>query len=398
MQTRKTKKVAFVIFGDSFTFPQGNASTNRVYTFAKGFNENGVTVHLICFENEYLDNYNGIIDGIKYYHPLSQTKKSNNFIKRRCLKFLKYIRTFFLLREINKEDKIIAINLHTYRLLVELFAFFLAKAFKTKIIFDRCEHPLQFYKENAFEQTIAKIKIAIQTKLYDGMFCISQYLVDFYKNRGYDPQRLFLVPGTVDTGRFNHHSNSLLPFGYILYCGSLTILKDGVNILIESFAKISDRYPEINLVLIGKGDTIIEEKIIKDLVVKLNAEKRVIFLGQLPRTDVPAYLSNARILALARPESIIADAGFPSKLTEYLATGKPIVVTKVGEIPLYLKDNESAFLSKPDSIDAFADKLDYVLSNYEFAQKVGGNGKELTKTVFNYNFQSKRMIGFIESL
>jgi len=384
--------------GDSFTFPQGNASTNRVYTFAKGFIENGVNVYLICFENEYLNNYNGIVDGIKYFHPFGQTKKSGNFIKRRWLKFIKYIRTFFLLREINKEDRIIAINLHTYRLLVELFAFLLAKAFKTKIIFDRCEHPLQFYKENVFEQTIAKIKIATQTKLYDGMFCISQYLIDFYKTRGFDQQRLFLVPGTVDTERFNDHSNSLLPFSYILYCGSLTILKDGVNILIESFSKISDRYPEINLVLIGKGDTIKEEKIIKELVVKLKVEKRVIFLGQLPRTDVPAYLCNAKILALARPESIIAAAGFPSKLTEYLATGNPIVVTRVGEIPLYLTDNENAFLSIPDSIDAFADKLDYVLSNYEFAREVGAKGKDLTKTVFNYNFQSKRMIAFIESL
>jgi glycosyltransferase involved in cell wall biosynthesis len=183
-----------------------------------------------------------------------------------------------------------------------------------------------------------------------------------------------------------------------LYCGSLTILKDGVNILIESFKRISEKYPEINLVLIGKGDSIIDEIIIKDLAMKLNIEKRVIFLGQLPRTEIPAYLCNAKILALARPESIVADAGFPSKLTEYLATGNPVVVTKVGEIPQYLKDNETAFLTEPGSIDAFANKLDFVLSNYEFAIRVGQNGKELTSTIFNYNFQSKRMITFIDSL
>jgi glycosyltransferase involved in cell wall biosynthesis len=390
--------MAYVIFGDTFTFPLGNAATNRIYTFAKGFIENGINVHVICFENEYLEDYNGVIDNIKYYHPFSQTERSNKFIKRRWLKFLKYFKTFFLLREINKEDKIIAINLYSYRLWVELFAFLLAKSFKTKIIFDRCEHPLQFYKENAFEQTFAKIKISLQTRLYDGMFCISEYLIDFYKHRGFDQRRLFLVPSTVDTGRFNHHFDPLLTFEYILYCGSLTILKDGVNILIESFKKISDKYPDINLVLIGKGDTTNEENIIKDLVVKLNIDKRVIFLGQLPRTDIPAYLSNAKILALARPESILADAGFPSKLTEYLSTGKPVVVTRVGEIPIYLKDSENAFLSKPGDFNEFAEKLDFVLSNYEVALKVGRNGKELTSTIFNYNFQSKRMIAFIDSL
>jgi Glycosyltransferase len=390
--------MAFIIFGDSFTFPEGNAATNRVYTFARGFSENGISTHVICFQNEYVDNCNSITGGIKYYHPFNQTKKSNFFIVRRWLKFLKYFRAFILVREINREEKIIAINLYTYRFITHLFAFVLAKFFKTKILFDRCEHPLQFYHDNVFAQTSAKLKLVLEAKLSDGMFCISNYLIDFYKERGFDQRRLFLVPSTVDTERFNKQINSRLDYSYILYCGSLTIIKDGVNILIESFKRISEKYPEINLVLIGKGDSIIDEMIIKDLAVKLNIEKRVIFLGQLPRTEIPAYLCNAKILALARPESIVADAGFPSKLTEYLATGNPVVVTKVGEIPQYLKDNETAFLTEPGSIDAFANKLDFVLGNYEFALRVGQNGKELTSTIFNYNFQSKRMITFIDSL
>jgi glycosyltransferase involved in cell wall biosynthesis len=95
---------------------------------------------------------------------------------------------------------------------------------------------------------------------------------------------------------------------------------------------------------------------------------------------------------------MIADAGFPSKLTEYLATGVPIVITKVGEIPLYLKDNINAFISESDSVDAFASKLDFVLNNYEFAKQIASKGKELTNTIFNYNYQAKRIIQFIETL
>jgi glycosyltransferase involved in cell wall biosynthesis len=95
---------------------------------------------------------------------------------------------------------------------------------------------------------------------------------------------------------------------------------------------------------------------------------------------------------------MVADAGFPSKLTEYMATGIPVVVTSVGEIPAYLKHRENAFLAKPDSAEAFAKELEYVLDNYEYACHVAMNGKELTKTVFNYNYQAKRMIDFIRSL
>ena len=102
--------MAFIIFGDSFTFPEGNAATNRVYTFARGFSENGISTHVICFQNEYVDNCNRVTGGIKYYHPFNQTKKSNFFIVRRWLKFLKYFRAFILVREINREEKIIAIS------------------------------------------------------------------------------------------------------------------------------------------------------------------------------------------------------------------------------------------------------------------------------------------------
>jgi glycosyltransferase involved in cell wall biosynthesis len=392
------QKKTFIIFGDSFTFPEGNAGTNRVYTFAKGFTENGINTNVICFQNEYLENFNGISSGIQYYHPLNQKERSDFFIIRRWQKFMKYFITFKLIRKINKEEKVIAVYLFTYRLLTHFYVYSLSRFFNIKLIFDRCEHPMQFYKNNFLSQASAGLKLALETNLCDGMFCISDYLIDFYKKKGTDPKKLFLVPGTVDSQRFDRHFDPILPFQYILYCGSLTIFKDGVNILIESFYRISDKYPHINLVLIGKGDTIEEEMLIKELVAKLNLDKRVIFLGQLPRTSIPGYLCNAKVLALARPKSIIAAAGFPSKLTEYLATGNPVVVTKVGEIPVYLHDNENAFLSEPDNIDAFAGKLDFVLGNYEIARQVGLKGKELTSTVFNYSFQSKRMISFIDYL
>jgi glycosyltransferase involved in cell wall biosynthesis len=183
-----------------------------------------------------------------------------------------------------------------------------------------------------------------------------------------------------------------------LYCGTVTIQKDGVNILIESFSKIAKKYTGINLVIIGEFTSSNDENSIVKLVRTLEINNRVIFLGQLSREVIPAYLTNAEILAIARPRSIVSDAGFPSKLTEYLATGKPVVATKVGDIPVYLNDNQNAFLSEPDSIEMFADKLDNVLANYEFAKDVALRGKELTNTTFNYNYQSKRMIEYIESL
>jgi glycosyltransferase involved in cell wall biosynthesis len=390
--------MAYVIFGDAFTFPDGTAATNRVYTYAKGFKENGIKVHVICFRNDYLSDYNGISDGIHFYHPFGQTRRSRYFIIRRWQKFVKYLRTFALLKRINKSERIIAIHVYSINLITELFAFFIARTAGIKLLVERSEHPLRSYRQNAFIRMIGNMKVAVEIRLYDGIFCISNYLIDFFRSKGVNNRRLFLVPSTVERERFENCSEVPLPYKYILYCGGLTIPKDGVNILIESFGKIADKHPEIKLVLIGEADSLKEEMTLRELAADLALADRVIFLGVLSRYDIPAYECNAEILALARPKSIIADAGFPSKLTEYLAAGKPVVTTMVGEIPSYLEDNVSAFLSEPGSADAFADKLDFVLSNYEIAEKVAERGRELTSTTFNYRYQATRMISFIESL
>ena len=390
--------MAIVIFGDTFSFPEGNAATNRVYTYAKGFIENNINTYVICFSNDYLVNGNGIAERIHYFHPLNQIKRNNSFLIRNWYKQVKFLNTIILIRRINKEDKIEAIITYTKNSITHLFSYFLARIVNTKLIIETSEHPLRDHQGSFYRKILGDIKTYLNTIQGNGIFCISKYLMDFYKVRGVNPKKLFLVPSTVDTERFRILYNSPLEFPYILYCGSLAITKDGVDILIESFTKISEKYPEINLVLLGSADTHEEEMFFKDLAATLKIDKRVFFLGKISRTDVPAYLGNAKILTLARPNSIVADAGFPSKLTEYLATGRPVVVTKVGEIPVYLKDNENAFLSEPDSVDAFANKLDYVLDNYEFAQQVGEKGKELTTTVFNYSFQAKRIIDFVRSL
>lgn len=390
--------MSLVIFGDAFTFPEGNAATNRVHTYAKGFLENGIKVHVICFGSTYNNEGDGIFQNISFYHPFGSRQRSKYFLVRRWHKILKYFTTIKLIKRIHSEERIIALNSWTNLLHTQLFIYILSRIMGIKVIQEHSEHPLRNYQGNPLRKLNGNIRSYIDTRLGNGIFCISQYLIDFYASKGVKKEKLFLVPSTVDTCRFLDGNSSPLPFKYILYCGSLTFRKDGVHILIESYKKIYERYPDIRLVLIGKGDSGKEENMIKELVEKLGLTNKVCFLGQLPRTAIPAYLKNATILALARPKSIVADAGFPSKLTEYLATGNPVVVTDVGEIPVYLKDNQNAFLSEPDNAESFSDKLRYVLDNYNTAKEIALKGKELTDTTFNYKVQTKRMIGFIHSL
>ena len=110
---------------------------------------------------------------------------------------------------------------------------------------------------------------------------------------------------------------------------------------------------------------------------------------------MPQVLKNAKILALARPQSLQNTYGFPTKLGEYLLTGNPVVITRVGDIPLFLKDKESALMSDCHDIQAFADNLLWALDNYEEAQIIGERGKRVAEEHFNYLNETRKMVHFM---
>ena len=101
---------------------------------------------------------------------------------------------------------------------------------------------------------------------------------------------------------------------------------------------------------------------------------------------------------LARPNSIQAQFGFPTKLGEYLMTAKPVVVTSTGEIPCYLQDNEHAYIALPDDDISLSEKLREALRFPDKSLTIGRNGKKQALKYFNNKHETKKILDFIDRL
>jgi glycosyltransferase involved in cell wall biosynthesis len=389
--------MAIVIFGDNFSFPEGNAATNRVYTYAKGFIENNVSAYVICFGNNYLQNGNGIVEEIQYFHPFNQEKRSNSFLVRNWLKLLKYRNTIRLIKKINNQDKIDAIITYTKISTTHLFSYFLARLFKTKIIIENSEHPLRYYQTGFINRIVGRLKLSIELKTFDGILLITQHLIDFYKSKVQNDRKLLLVPSTVDPTRFAVEKTKKNGYEYIGYFGSINFERDNLDLLIKAYSMIYQKHDNIHLVL-GGMVSFKEEKMISDLIQSLNIESKVHIIKYLSREEIIQYVVNASILVLVRHNDSFTEASFPCKLTEYMSTGNPVILVKVSEIPKYITDGKEGFLIEPGNVNELAEKLEFVLNNYQFAKEVAKKGKELTDSVFNYGYQAKRIIEFIKTV
>ncbi len=219
-------------------------------------------------------------------------------------------------------------------------------------------------------------------------------LIAYYKNMAKTDAKFLHLPMTVDLSRFEHVDAAVeYSKPYIAFTGSFNNAKDGVDVLIKAFAKIADKYPLCHLYLAGFWHYDVPEQ--EALVKQFGLESRVHNIGVLNREQIPSFICNASVLALSRPDSHQAQGGFPTKLGEYLATGNPVCVTKVGEIPDYLEDNVSAFMAEPGDVDSFADALDRALSDSENAKRVGMNGRKVAEENFDARKQARRLSDFM---
>ena len=78
-----------------------------------------------------------------------------------------------------------------------------------------------------------------------------------------------------------------------------------------------------------------------------------------------------------------------------MAAKVPIVITNVGELKFYLKDNFNCYMSEPDSAILFSEKLIEALENNN--DEIVSNAYR-TVAKFNYIEQSKSLLEFLKSI
>lgn len=358
------------------------AFTNRILGFLRGFSELGVDVEVIFLAP---DAYRSKIPD-KYPHVIFRYMWENFMFSNRIVNRLAecYYGWKFA-RNLKPGDIVYLTNFGDI--------FFQVVGRKGVVVLhEKTEHP-DVYSFKGFDLKRYKREVY----KVDGMFVISRALKDYYMSLGVPENKIEIVNMTVDSHRFiglNKQSSEK----YIAYCGTASNNKDGVDELIKAFAIVHKSHPDVKLYIIGKTpdkkDASGNFKLIEDLGVR----DFVVFTGIVSTDDMPQLLKNATILALDRPDSLQARCGFPTKLGEYLLTENPVVVTRVGDIPLFLKDGESALLAEERNPQDFSSKIIWALEHPEEASKIGKAGAQVALREFNYLNETKKILNVISNL
>jgi len=237
-------------------------------------------------------------------------------------------------------------------------------------------------------------------KYADAFIPVSNFLKNYLETKLKIKKPILVLPNLIDPNVFEIKNTSEFISNKITigYTGTPT-RKDGVIDLIQSFSILNKIYPNAHLLIIG--DTIGGESEIpklEKLAVDLGCREQITFTGLISFKKIPALINSCQILALTRPNGIFAEAGFPTKLGEYFACKKPVLITRVGDIPLYFKNEEQAIIVEPENIDSIVKGFLKIIENKELSNKIAENGFKWMNENLNYRNISEKLNSFVLSI
>ena len=203
-----------------------------------------------------------------------------------------------------------------------------------------------------------------------------KFLQERFPERADRIRRIYNGLNLAEFGRADFSSAPPL----ILAVGRL-IAKKGFADLIGACGLIAERGKSFQCEIIGEGPL---ENELRGQIERLNLQNRVVLPGAKQQREVRQRLAAANVFVL--PSVIDPEGGMdnlPTVIMEAMATGLPVVSTKIGGIPEMVVENETGFLLRPGDAVALADAIEKVINNLSLAQKLGQAGCERAQELFS---------------
>ncbi len=182
-------------------------------------------------------------------------------------------------------------------------------------------------------------------------FAISTRLIEYCNSICKNEIPVVKLPVSVDIDYVQSFRKDMKKDKIQIFYGGSFGLKDGIPFLIEGFAKACKEIDKIELVLTGKIAKGFENSVL-NLIEESGVKDRIKYLGCLSTEEYYQTMVNADILCMLRVDSDYANAGFPFKLVEYLASGNAIIATRVSDVEKYIDSSEDIILIDPQNPNA----------------------------------------------
>ena len=226
---------------------------------------------------------------------------------------------------------------------------------------------------------------------------LNEPLKDMLVKKGIKEEKLEVIPNGVNIKEFNSNKEEIeqvkgkygLDTTTVMFAGTVTPRK-GVEYLVKAAEILNNK--DVIFLIVGRIDI---DKEYARKVINYAKEKnlKVKFTGFIPREDIKALYLACDIFVLPSLEE-----GHGLVLTEAMASGKPLIGTKIGGIPAQIRDSWNGFLVEPGNEKQLAEKINYLIENEEERERMGKNSRRLAEEEFEWKNIAERYLEVYENV
>ncbi|MDI6847452.1 MAG: glycosyltransferase family 4 protein [Candidatus Bathyarchaeia archaeon] len=157
----------------------------------------------------------------------------------------------------------------------------------------------------------------------------------------------------------------------VMYSGVLGLGYD-FDVVLQA-ARILRENRDVVFVLRGVGEL---APWLRGRIGELGLDNVILDTSFLPKEKLSALLGSADVFVLPMASMSFVDEGLPTKVFEYQAYGKPIIVVSEGEPARYIKVTKSGLIVKPNDAHGFAEAVMRLYKDEKLAAELGSNGRQ----------------------
>lgn len=160
-----------------------------------------------------------------------------------------------------------------------------------------------------------------------------------------------------------------------------------VELFIDAAAMLFQGMTGLSFMVVGNGYRLPELRKYAD---SLGLNSRLIFTGHVSHDDVPFYIAAADICVACFEKNDITECKSPLKIVEYLASGKPIVASRVGEVERMV--GGIGILTEPGSASSLADGIEELVLNRELRLECSRKARAWAEDKYNWSDTAEGML------
>lgn len=380
-----------------YGFPFGTASGARVAMVGRALLEAGTSFRLIHCGPSPVDlnrQRSGVYEGIRFDYT-TPTKRPENRAARWLMYAWGLLGLTVRLSSFRARRDGTVIYLYVMDGLLNLYSGLLCRLFGLPVVQEMCEWTPGEPTISKFDRWLYGGPIWRQAT---GVLAITRVIEERVRSVGAASNPNLLVhrlTAVIDTDKFSapvtitEHPDPTRPT--FVYCG--TWLRD-VIFLLKAFLRVKQEAPACRLTLVGKWSADHATEIVSAATALGLSPDDLIMPGCVDEETLIATYRTATALLMPLWDDDRSITRLPNKMGEYLASGRPVVGSNIGDLTEVLFDGQNAYLSEPGNEASFAAKMLEVVADPDKADAVGAAGREAGLRFLDYRSSSSSLAEF----